>query len=286
MAITGVGPLLAIDGPVPVAPPHSLVNTPGIVVDRDVGRWMNGVNLFGYPEDVPSLWAPCSEGTFEVKGEGGDMPVARFDPFAVYTPITCSTMGMGSAREFAGRAEIALEATLSYGVEEGLAKGIPGQIGAGNVNPYFGDVDLVAVASGAAVLPLVGLSYLENAIGATGRQGVIHLTPAVATAVGGELFFVENESGNAIVFTASGNLVVIGDGYIGTDPDGEAAPGDGQDWIFATGPVEVRIGPLVFNDLAETLERSTNDVTFRAERHILATWDTALQTGALVDWAP
>lgn len=283
MSTTGVGPLLGLDGPAPVAPPHSLLNTPGVVVDRDIGRWMNGVNIFGYPEDTPSLWAPCSNGTFAVKDEGGDMPVARFDPFAVYTPITCSAMGIGNAREFAGRAEIVLEATLSMGVEEGLAKGVPGQLG--DVNPYFGDGDL-AILTGSAVSPTVGLSYLENAIGATGRQGVIHLTPAVASAVANLLCFEEQPDGSKWVYSASGNRVVIGDGYIGTDPVLGTSPGAGEDWIFATGPVEVRIGPLVFNDLAETLERSTNDVTFRAERHILAEWDTALQAGVRVDWTP
>lgn len=278
MSTTGVGPLLAIDGPAPLAPPHSLVNTPGIVVERDQGRWMNGVNIFGYPKDAPSLWAPCSDGTFALKAEGGDMPVARFDPFAVYTPITCSAMGMGSAREFAGRAEVVLEATLSMGIEEGLAKGIPGQII--DVNPYFGDGSLIPLGGG-AVSPHVGLSWLENAIGGTGRQGIVHLTPAVASALQANLLI---SSRDPIIVTASGNRVVIGDGYIATDPDDEAAPSDGEDWIFATGPVEVRIGPLVFNDLAETLERSTNDVTFRAERHVLATWDTAAQFGVLVDW--
>jgi len=283
MSTTGVGPLLSVDGPAPAAPLYSLANTPGVVVDRDGGRWMNGVNIFGYPEDTPSLWAPCSTGTFEVKVEGGGMPVERFDPFAVYTPITCSSMGIGSAREFAGRAEIALEATLSMGIEEGLAKGIPGQIP--SINPYFGDSNL-AILGGGAVSAIVGLSYLENSIGSTGRQGIVHLTPAVASAVANLLCFEEDENGNRYPYTASGNRVAIGDGYIGTDPDLGASPAAGQDWIFATGPVEVYIGPLVFNDLAETLERSTNDVTFRAERYVLAEWDSVLQSGVLVDWSP
>lgn len=283
MATTGVGPLLAIDGPAPLAPPHSLLNTPGVVVDRDQGRWMNGVNVFGYPSETPSLWAPCSDGTFKIKDEGGDFPVERFDPFAVYTPITCSTMGIGSAREFAGRAEIALEATISMGVEEGLAKGIPGQDPT-EENPYFGDPNLVALGSG-AVTPRVGLSYLENAVGATGRQGMIHLTPAIASAVADVLCFERQDNGDVYVYTASGNRVVIGSGYIGTDPDDETSPAAGEDWAFATGPIEVRIGPLVFNDLAETLERSSNDVTFRAEKYVLAEWDATLQAGVLIDWA-
>jgi hypothetical protein len=192
-------------------------------------------------------------------------------------------MGIGSAREFAGRAEIVLEATLSMGIEEGLAKGIPGQIP--SINPYFGDSNLT-VLGGAAVSAVVGLSYLEDAIGATGRQGIVHLTPAVASAVANLLCYEEHEDGNRYPYTASGNRVAIGDGYIGTDPDLGSSPAAGQGWIFATGPVEVYVGPLVFNDLAETLERSTNDVTFRAERYVLAEWDVALQAGVLVDWSP
>ena len=284
MSTTGVGPLLTINGPVPEAPPYSLTNIPGVVVDRDTGRWMNGVNIYGYPSDTPSLWAPCSEGTFTVKDEGSDPPIERFDPFAVYTPITCSTMGVGSTREFMDRAELVLEATLSMGVEAGLAQGVPGQLT--NVNPYFGDSNLT-ILGGGAVGPVVGLSYLENAIGATGRRGVIHLTPAVATAVADNLCYHEIDGYEGMYpYTASGNQVIIGNGYIGTDPDLGGSPAAGQDYIFATGPVELRVGPLVFNDLAETIERSTNEVTFRAERHVLAEWDGFLQAGVLVDWSP
>jgi hypothetical protein len=56
--------------------------------------------------------------------------------------------------------------------------------------------------------------------------------------------------------------------------------------MFATGPVEIRLGPGIITDLVETLDRSDNTVTFRAERYVLATWDTALQVAVLVDWSP
>ena len=67
---TAVGVRLDLDGPRPVAPPHSLLATPGVVVAEDTGRWMNGVVLDIYPEDVPSVWDPCSAGTFRSKDEG------------------------------------------------------------------------------------------------------------------------------------------------------------------------------------------------------------------------
>ena len=67
--ITGIGVRLDLDGPRPVAPPYSLLKTPGVVVSDD-GRWMNGVNLDTYPTDVPVVWDPCSAGTFRTKDDG------------------------------------------------------------------------------------------------------------------------------------------------------------------------------------------------------------------------
>jgi hypothetical protein len=74
-------------------------------------------------------------------------------------------------------------------------------------------------------------------------------------------------------------------GYQGVDTPWLATPGADEDWIFATGPVEVHLGPLVMTNIKETLDRSDNTVTFRAERYALALWDTALQAAVLVDWS-
>lgn len=276
MSIQAVGVRLDLDGPRPVAPPHSLLNTPGVVVERDSGRWLNGVVIDGYPDDTPSLWEPCAEGTFRVKDEGTEAPMPTFDPFVVYIPVTCSAYGMTMIAE---RAQTVLEATESMGVEQGLVAGIPG-----SSNPYVGDSDLTILGAG-AVTPAVALSYLENEIGKTGRRGMILATPAVVaawnalpTGQGGGVL-----SGSLV--TANGTPIISADGIIDVIPDGEAEPGGAEDYIFATGPIEVRLGPLVITELAESLDRSDNSVTFRAERYVLATWDTALQVGVLVDWS-
>jgi hypothetical protein len=267
---TGAGIRLDLDGPRPVAPPYSLVNTPGVVVSRDEGRWLNGVNVVGYPADTPSLWEPCSEGTFRTKGEGEDRPQAQFDAFVAYLPVTCSTFGAGDIAE---QAEAVLDATISMAVEQALSQGITG-----SANPYFGDANLT-VLGGATETASVGLAYLEEAIGQTGRMGMIHATPPVVSTWNN---LPDNNSDPLL--SANGTPIVSGDGYIGADPDAGATAGAGQSWIFATGPVEVRLGPIFITELAETLDRSDNTVTFRAERPVLALWDTALQAGVLVDW--
>src|SRR3990167_453397 len=277
MSVMAVGPALDLDGPLPVAPPHSLLSIPGVVVEEDASRVLNGVVVYGYPTGCPSLWEPCSDGTFRTKGSASEQLLPRFDSFVVYKPITCSAIGMGDPEEFSGRASKVLEATLSAGVEEALAAGVET-----SSNPFFGDATVDILNGGVAVSAGVALSHLEDAIGTTCRQGLIHSTPAVIAAL--QAFPVGGEAETRLV-TANGTPVVSGDGYIGVDTPFLAAPAATEDWGVGTGPVQVYLGPLVMTDIKETLDRSDNDVTFRAERYVVAIWDTALQAAVLVDWS-
>jgi hypothetical protein len=274
--ITGIGPALDIDGPLPVARPYGLLSVPGVLITGD-GRWLNGVNVDGYPSEVPTLWDPCSSGTYRDKDEGSARPGGLFAAFTAYVPITCSAMSIGRDwRAFANRAELVLDATLSFAAEEALSMGVTGQ-----VNPFLGDGG-VTILGGGAVTPGVGLSWLENAIGQTGRGGIIHATPPVVTAW--SEFLHEDEE---TIYTFNGTPVAAGAGYIGATANGSAAA-SGQAWAFASGPVQVRFSDtqLVGDDISGTLDTSNNDVTFRAERYGLATWDTALQAAVLIDWTP
>lgn len=278
MSVTAVGPALDLDGPLPVARRHTLLNTPNVdVVYDDSGRWTNGVNVYGYPDGVPRLWEPCSTGTFRVKEEGDEAPQERFDPIAVYFPLPCSTLGMGDYDVFAHRAELALEATLAHGIEAALGGGV-----SLSNNPSFGDSGLTALAGGAAVSPKVGQRYLDNAIGSlTGRQGIIHATPAVVDAWGdGQGLRLADE-----IRTAAGTPIVSGSGYIGINPVGKTASSTTKDWAFATGPVAVKISPFVTTTVDETVDTADNSVVVRAERYVLAEWDGALQVGVLIDWS-
>ena len=250
-------------------------------MERDSGRWLNGVNLVGYPDDLPSLWEPCSDGTFATKAGGTDLPQASFDPFAVYVPVECLLRG---ARDILDFSEETLGAVESFGVEQYLSQGIPGS---GTSNPYFADTNVDVLHGGTAVTPAVGFAYLEDAIAATGRGGMIHATPAVLSRLGMDVL----GDGPDLV-TVNGTPVVSADGLIGAGGLGlSAADYDitsasaAEQWIFATGPVEVRLGPIVNTTLRDSLDTGSNLVVYRAERYVLATWDTALQAAVLVDWS-
>lgn len=281
MSTTAVGVTLDLEGPLPVARPHSLLSTEGVVKDDASARWMNGVNVVGYPDGVPVDWEPCSTGTFRVKDEtvGNTVPGDRFDPIAVYFPVSCSTHGMSNSaiERLISKVEAVLNATLSFGVERSLVSGTTL-----STNPSLGDNNMTALASGAAVAPRQGLSYLENAIGElTGRAGMIHATPGIGIAWG----YGRGLYDTPILYTTNGTPVVLGAGYIGAHPTGETAPTATKEWAFATGPVEVRLSPENQTEVVEAVDRDSNDIVIRAERWALPEWDTALQVGVLIDWS-
>jgi hypothetical protein len=275
--VEAVGPAFALDGPPPVAPPHSLLNTEGVVVERDATRVLNGVNVWGYPTGCSSLWEPCSDGTFRVKDDESEMLTPRFDAFVVYKAVTCSAMGLSDPGELFDRAEAVLDATVSAGVEKALAEGVDL-----SSNPFFGDSNVDVLNSGTAVKASVAQSLLEEAIGTTCRQGMLHYTPAVLAALQPwPTTGLERES----LVSVNGTPVVSGMGYQDVTTTDLTSPDPTEDWVFATGPVKVYMGPVRLDSVRENLDRSDNLLTFRAERYVLALWDTALQAAALVDWA-
>ncbi len=274
---TGVGPAAALDGPPPVAPPHSLLNTEGVVVERDATRVLNGVNVWSYPTGCASLWEPCLDGTYRVKDDESEMLTTRFDAFVVYKAVTCSAFGMGDPEELFNRAEKVLDAIVSAGVEKGLAEGVDS-----SANPFFGDTNVDILNSGTAVKPSIGLSLLEEAIGTTCRQGMIHLTPAVLAGLQPwPTTGIERES----LVSVNGTPIVSGMGYQDVTTTDLSAPDTTEDWVFATGPVKVYLGPVRLDSVKENLDREINLLTFRAERYVLALWDTALQSAVLIDWS-
>jgi hypothetical protein len=292
---TAVGPALDLDGPLPVAPEHSLLETRirrrtedggfafrSVIVERDPTRVLNGVNVWGYPTGCSELWEPCSDGTYRTKSEESEQPTPRFDAFVVYKPIQCSGIGLDNAyaAELNERISMVLDATASASVEQALAQGIDG-----SNNPFVGDTNVsdLTPTPGTAVSPGVGLSILENAVGSTCREGMIGATPATIAAL--QAFPINTGDTMNRLITANGTPVYSADGLIDVDTADLPATTGTEDWMIAHGPVNVYMGPTVTQNVRSSLDRSDNSLVFRAERYVLAIWDTALQAAVLVDWA-
>ena len=273
---TAIGPALELDGPLPVAPKHGLLTVPGVIRAEDATRELNGVNVWGYPTGCSELWEPCSDGTYRVKSEDSEQPTPRFDSYVVYKPVICSAIGLANPEELSARVSRVLDATLSAGVEAALAGGVPG-----SNNPFIGDshVDDLTPTPGTAVSGKIALSILENAIGETCRAGIIGATPATIAGLQTDPLWPHDQ-----LVTVNGTPLYSADGLIGlTTPDLDA-PDVGEDWMVATGPIQVYLGPTVTFDTRSSLDRSDNTLVFRAERYVLSVWDTALQAAVLVDW--
>lgn len=288
MSTIGLAPLLGIDGPLPLAPRHNLftvaldLDDPQVRADLGIGanaRWQAGVNVLPRPTATPFGWDPCSEGaTMRPKDSGSARDWVEFLPFVAYIPDFCSGIGIGSWERFKQLVDEGLLAIESFAAERQLAQGQP--MGS---NPSLNDANLGPLLAAAAVGPVEGLALLETAIGETARQGVIHVTPGIATSWASEDLI--SADGSVMRTTACGTPVVIGNGYIGTDPDTHPSPSGDQEYAFATGPVFVGRGPLeeLPVDISDALDTSNNDVVYRAERELLVGWDGVLQAGVLID---
>lgn len=280
-----MAPPVSLDGPLPVAPPHSLLSTPGVIVPNTVSpdRYLGGGVVWPFPPGMPEAVEPCATGTFRTKDEGEGWELEEFKSFTAYLPITCSSI-TAHADGFYDRVLLAFKAKESWRVARELA------LGSATDNPHLTDSNVTLLAGGAAVTADIAIAYLEEAIGATGIQGLIHMTPGAGAAANGSGGWQLDTVGGRLYTSANGTPVVLDGGYIGAQPTGGAAPGDGRSWAFATLPVAVRREDDVVqigDDLKSSMDRGDNVVTFRAERGYLLTWDPdALQVAVLIDWTP
>ncbi len=250
-------------------------------------RWLNSVEVYPYPPDVPEGWDACAPAsTAGEKSFGTPLAPPEFRALTLSVPITCTAQQVPDEAAFRARAVAVMAATESFGVARALMAGT--DVSGGR---YLADSGATFPNGSAATKPNHGLQVLEEAIAGTGRLGVIHCSPMLATALMGTGFALSDKTG--AIRTINGNVVVPDDGYVGNStPDSGPAPGATEEWAYATGPVDVRHSEIFTtpDTLAQALDRGlgattgrTNVVTYRAERYSVAIWDGALQAAVLID---
>jgi hypothetical protein len=233
--------------------------------------WMEGISFRG--ELCPSLqvFGPCSE---------PDLPTGDFSQPVYYRPAgyrvmdTCSTLERGFDP---ARVTRLAEAVASYAVANELWTGAgtqaePYDTPARNgqtENGYLAD-DNAEIITEVPENLLDALGLLEQTARerTRGQQVFLHVPIRVVNRVGAQLRRVGNE-----IKTHTDATVIADAGYPGTGPDG--APGL---WMYATGPVEARLGPVVTTaDMAVTVNRQTNDRQVWADRMFAAAFDPCCQ---------
>jgi hypothetical protein len=305
MSTIGFGPPERIDGPLPIPPlfgllPAANATAAGVQIipdtdGRGIERWMNGVAVYPYPPDTGDVFDPCATGSdFVVKNDGALLDHPRFAAMTVHIAETCTTTHVWSQEEFKARAVAALGAIESGVIAFEFMTGT--RLGS---QPYLAD----GSAGGTCVFPngdtitnvKNGLQLLEEQIALSRRQGLIHCSPMTASALMGTGFALSDKTG--VIRTINGIVVIPDFGYADgckKAPVGHAAPvGLSQEWMYATGPVDIRRTNVFTtpDNVQQAVDRGSggattgkpNSITYRAERYVLCSWDTQVHAAVMVD---
>lgn len=280
--------LQRIDPPVLAAPPRLSLMAAAVRPDVLPEGWIEG--FVWRPETAEAdltvegyWWEACTI------GDAGDPPshdkptgerpaTVEVVPVQVVEGDTCSPVGW-TQDNFVARVRRAITATTPAKVGREFWTGAVAQL-ADLPNNYLAKSPDQLNGGSATPLQyaLIDLQdYLADTI--TGR-GMIHCTPGTLS-LWLSAGMVRRE-GN-VWLDVRDNLVIADDGYDGSGPEDT---GEREVWAYATGMVAVLEEPnpiILPGTYADALDRSTNTVTWRAEKVVAATWDGIAHAAVLVD---
>lgn len=247
-------------------------------------RWENGYTyrpLGGCAE--ANVWANCSG---EMKEVDPTSPLVAAFPFTVYAGFTCSTWGMEEEERIA-HAQVRLGARESQAIENELWHGTLAAAEGWTTNPVLAGSATTALTTGSETSPLpYALASIQQALReclGSDVAGTIHAS-AKAASLWMATYQIFREP-DGIIRDLMGNVIVVGAGYDGSSPIGVVDPTGRTEWVYGTGPVRVFVGPVYLNptETKEAVERSTNDITWRAERSASPHFDPCCLYGINVD---
>jgi hypothetical protein len=207
----------------------------------------------------------------ELSDNQADAGYLEYDPFFIDVEDFASTFGILGEDRFA-RVVKELNAVTQKALEYEYWEGKTA-IAETNGNMFLRKAANITVPNSGAFAPDIALMYLEQAISESpvGENGVLHMTRDVASILGSRLIYKKGEdeySGRAM--TRLGTHVVIGSGYTGAGPIGDAntTPSATNKWIYATGPVDVHLGKIeiVNENLAQGADVTINNMRIKAYR--------------------
>lgn len=219
------------------------------------------------------------------------------DPFNIAAYSWCSMM-QTDQRDRAGRARRLLEAVQSMDIAYEFWTGTIAQASAANENSWL--THTVETGHTAVVWPATPFQTAAYAAptgeppssGALGRMdsylthvlangtGLLHMSPTFFSYLNAEFPGWLRLDGN-IWKSPLGHSVVADAGYTGA---AKAASGGSllTEWVIATGPVEIVLGPIdaTTPDSTEAFSFATNDIVLYAQRDVLIEWEPHVAHGA------
>lgn len=206
-------------------------------------------------------------------------------PFVIQADFTVPTIG-NNAEEVNKAVESAIEAATQKALEQEFWTGELSQTlvttDSTHPNRWLASPDATDVTPtpGTPIKVKYGMALLERAIGDSGigERGLIHAARDTATFLPG--LWQKDD----ILLSAIGTPVIAGAGYPSTSPDGDT-PSAGNRWMYATGPVTVRLGKVfVYQEkIQDAINVSNNKIVYRAMRLASVTWSNNTHAAVLVD---
>lgn len=271
---------------------YGVLSPAAVVVTDGDGHWTRGFEYETTDCAVEVTLADiCNTSAAVTAVESAGGPLFRgYYPFAVRASFTCSTMSR-TPEDIESLATRALELCLQKAVERELWTGELAKASAVDYetanpdetypNRYLASTDSVDVTPtpGTPVKTKFGLALLEKALGdcGCGGRGTIHAPREAASALG-------LKGKDDLLETHLGNKVIAGVGYTGSGPDGTEPTGT-RTWMYATGPVTVRLGaPVVYpEERTQAVDTTNNSTTYYVEQVAAVTWNSCCQHAVLVD---
>mgnify|MGYP001816812888 FL=1 len=200
-------------------------------------------------------------------------------PFAIDTVFECDAVGF-QVIDWRGRVERQLAAGTPKAMEYEFATGalVPE-----NPNLVTGSTVL---GGGAAFSPREAFALLSQYLSNTahGGIGMMH-APTLVVDEWLQDFGTRaiKEQGDRLRSVSRGDIIVSGAGYTGYGPGG-IVPTTGQAWVYATSPVQYRLGQImVFPDrIGDALDRAKNNIEYRAIRQAAVGFDPCRHAAVLV----
>lgn len=217
----------------------------------------------------------------ELYDASGEQYYRDYSPFFIEVEIARSTFGLPAQDRFAIALK-QLEAATQKAVELELWDGVA-SLAAENTNVFLSKASTATIPVAGAYSPSDALFHLEQAIASspTGASGVIHMTRDVASLLGSKIVFASTDGGKTgKAMTRLGTEVVIGSGYSGNGPIGNANDEASltNRWMFATGPVEVHLSKaeIVNDSLSQGVNANINDMVIKAVRSAAVYFDPSI----------
>lgn len=283
-----------VEDQTPIEPaPYGLLSPAATVIEGD-GRWTGGFN-YETRECLAatSLTAICAGSvTATAVNRSGDLLYRNYLPFAVTTDFKCSTFGntpddiREQAREYT---RAGLQKSAEYEFWTGALAKAAAEDDSWNTledgeypNRYLASENAVDVTPtpGTGVRSKQALALLEQALADSGLgvRGTIHATREVASVLG-----LPNDDDR--LTTKLGNYVIAGTGYTGSGPDGTLPTAPGHVWMYATGPVTVRVGdPESYpTESNQSVDIRNNTIQYYSDQIVAVTWNNCAHFAVLVD---